>query len=88
MKLEFELNVRKESIPYGVDSIRPIAAYQSWDDFKTTFKPTPVADARAPDAGTLIAVLAHEFLVPHNPESDDPSQALILAARTRIPVFP
>jgi hypothetical protein len=71
MKLEFELNVPKESIPYGVDIIRPIAAYQSWDEFKTSFKPTPVADIRAPNVGTLIAVVAHEFLVPDNPEFDD-----------------
>lgn len=71
MKLELELNVPKESIPYGVGSIRPVAAYQSWDDFKNTFKPTPVEDARAPDAGSLIAILAHEFLVPDNPESGD-----------------
>jgi hypothetical protein len=71
MKLEFELNVPKESIPNGVDSIRPIAAYQSWDDFKISFNPTPVTDVRRPDMGSLIAVLAHEFLVPEDPELDD-----------------
>jgi hypothetical protein len=71
MKLEFELNVPKESIPYGVNSIRPIAAYQSWDEFRTSFNPTPVSDVCGPDVGTLFAVLAHEFLVPENPEFDD-----------------
>jgi len=63
--------VPKEFIPYGVDQVRPIAAYQSWGDFKTSFNPTPVKDVRDPNVASLIAVLAHKFLVPDNPDFDD-----------------
>ena len=70
-KLEFEVKVPKEFIPTGVGAIRPIAAYQSWDDFKASFNPQPVTVVQRGDAGRLMAVLAHEFLVPEDPQADD-----------------
>jgi hypothetical protein len=57
--------------PSGVGTIRPIAAYQSWDDFKASFNPQPLTVVQRGDAGRLMAVLAHEFLVPENPQADD-----------------
>jgi len=54
---------------YG--TVRPIAAYQSWNDFKASIDPKPFTGVQSPDAGRLMAVLAHEFLVPEDSQADD-----------------